>query len=73
MEQEGEKKNRGSVSKIEEMGRQRQRMDRTRFGDSRRAVEDREMSHLVTKPTKWHVRPAKTQIRLGGSESSLSA
>ena len=33
----------------------------------------------MTKPTKWHVRPAKTQIRLGGlgirpvwSESSLS-
>ena len=24
-----------------------------------------EMSHLVTKPTKWHVRPAKTQISLG--------
>ena len=23
------------------------------------------MSHLVTKPTKWHVRPAKTQISLG--------
>ena len=35
------------------------------------------MSHLVTKPTKWHVRPAKTQISLGirpvWSESSLSA
>ena len=27
----------------------------------------------MTKPTKWHVRPAKTQIRLGGSESSLCA
>ena len=23
------------------------------------------MSHLVAKPTKWHVRPAKTQISLG--------
>ena len=23
------------------------------------------MSRLVTKPTKWHVRPAKTQISLG--------
>ena len=22
------------------------------------------MSHLMTKPTKWHVRPAKTQIRV---------
>ena len=35
------------------------------------------MSHLVTKPTKWHVRPAKTQISLGirpvWSESSLCA
>ena len=35
------------------------------------------MSHLMTKPTKWHVRPAKTQtslgIRLVWSESSLSA
>ena len=32
---------------------------------------------LMTKPTKWHVRPAKTQISLGihpvRSESSLSA
>ena len=24
-----------------------------------------EMSRLMTKPTKWHVRPAKTQISLG--------
>ena len=24
-----------------------------------------EMSHLMTKPTKWHMRPAKTQISLG--------
>ena len=35
------------------------------------------MSHLMTKPTKWHVRPAKTQINLGirpvWSESPLSA
>ena len=35
------------------------------------------MSQLVTKPTKWHVRPAKTQISLGirpvWSESSLCA
>ena len=23
------------------------------------------MNHLMTKPTKWHVRPAKTQISLG--------
>ena len=37
----------------------------------------RNISRLVTKPTKWHVRPAKTQISLGirpvWSESSLSA
>ena len=25
----------------------------------------RQMSCLMTKPTKWHVRPAKTQISLG--------
>ena len=35
------------------------------------------MSHFMTKPTKWHVRPAKTQINLGirpvWSESSLCA
>ena len=35
------------------------------------------MSRLVRKPTKWHVRPTKTQISLGirpvSSESSLSA
>ena len=35
------------------------------------------MSRLMTKPTKWHVRPAKTQIILGirpvWSESSLCA
>ena len=36
----------------------------------------RHMSHLVTKPTKWHVHPVKTQIGLGiqpvWSETSLS-
>ena len=36
-----------------------------------------EMIRLATKPTKWHVRPAKTQISLGirpvWSESSLCA
>ena len=31
------------------------------------------LSYIVTKPTKWHVRPAKTQIRPVWSESSLSA
>ena len=35
------------------------------------------LSRLMTKPTKWHVRPAKTQISLGilpvWSESSLTA
>ena len=35
------------------------------------------LSRIVTKPSKWHVRPAKTQISLGirtvRSESSLSA
>ena len=31
------------------------------------------MSHLARKPTKWHVRPAKTQICPVWSESSLSA
>ena len=35
-----------------------------------------ELSRLTTKPTKWHVRPAKIQINLGirpvWSESSLS-
>ena len=37
----------------------------------------KKVSCLMTKPTKWHVRPAKTQISLGirpvWSESSLSA
>ena len=41
--------------------------------ESRRTM----MSHDMSKPTKWHVRPAKTQISLGilpvWSESSLSA
>ena len=36
-----------------------------------------DLSRIVTKPTKWHVRPAKTQISLGirpvWSEFSLSA
>ena len=35
------------------------------------------LSHLITKPTKWYVRTAKTQINLGirlvWPESSLSA
>ena len=35
------------------------------------------MSHCTTKPTKWHVHPAKTQIRLGirpvWSESSVGS
>ena len=39
--------------------------------------EPGKMSRLMTKPTKWHVRPAKTQISLDihpvWSESSLSA
>ena len=37
----------------------------------------RHLSHLTTKPTKWHVHPVKTQISMGirpvWSESSLSA
>ena len=41
------------------------------------SVLNLDLSHLVTKPTKGHVRPAKTQISLGihkiWSESSLSA
>ena len=40
-------------------------------------MQYRQMSRLVTKPTKWALRPAKTQISLGirpvWSESSLSA
>ena len=31
------------------------------------------MSRLMTKPTKWNVHPAKTQVSLDGSESSLCA
>ena len=37
---------------------------------ARERVVKREMSHLMTKPTKWHVRPAKTQIRLGGGQKA---
>ena len=41
------------------------------------SVEDKYMSRSTTKPTKWHVRPAKTLVSLGihpvWSESSLSA
>ena len=40
-------------------------------------TDTKQLSRLMTKPTKWHVRPAKTQISLGirpvWSESSLSA
>ena len=40
-------------------------------------VHKKHLSRLMTKPTQWHVRPAKTQISLGirpiWSESSLSA
>ena len=40
-------------------------------------TREKHLSHLMTKPTKSHVRPAKTQISLGihpaWSESSLSA
>ena len=40
-------------------------------------VNSNQLSRLVAKPTKWHVRPAKTQISLGirpvWSESSLCA
>ena len=42
---------------------------------ARERVVKREMSHFMTKQTKWHVRPAKTQIRLGGwadSQADLS-
>ena len=42
-----------------------------------RQTESHKMSHLMTKPTKLHVRPAKTQISLGicpvWSESLLCA
>ena len=46
-----------------------------RFYCSSRLRND--LSHLMTKPTKWHVHPAKTQISMGvrpvWSESLLSA
>ena len=29
------------------------------------ALASEKMSRLMTKPTKWHVRPVKTQISLG--------
>ena len=42
-----------------------------------RVIDSSYMNRLMTKQTKWHVRPAKTQITLGirpvWSESSLSA
>ena len=44
---------------------------------NRHSKRSENMSRLMTKPAKWHVRPAKTQISLGirpvWSESSLSA
>ena len=51
------------------------------YGNQNRDHESKnsikKLSHLMTKPTKWSVRPAKTQISLGicpvWSESSLSA
>ena len=47
------------------------------FDKTCRTYLKQDMSRLMTKPTKWHVRPAKTQISLGilpvWSESSLSA
>ena len=50
-----------------------------RFSDRQvwaNSVDPDQISRLMTKPTKWHVRPAKTQISLGirpdWSESSLS-
>ena len=43
----------------------------------KKLTNDCDMSRLTTKPTKWHMRPAKTQISLGihpvWSDSSLSA
>ena len=45
--------------------------------DEQTAQGSYNVSRLMTKPTKWHMRPAKTQINLGirlvWSESSLSA
>ena len=47
------------------------------WGFVARLVSNLHLSRIMTKPTKWHVRPAKTQISLGirpvWSESSLSA
>ena len=47
------------------------------FSKKVNAFQNMRKSHIITKPTKWSVRPAKTQIRLGirpvWSESSLSA
>ena len=31
---------------------------------NKKNVDTRHLSRLMTKPTKWHVRPVKTQIRL---------
>ena len=48
-----------------------------RFDFKRWYRKNCDLSHRVTKPTKWHVRPAKPQISLGirpvWSESSLCA
>ena len=71
----------GQDRREEEMGRQH-RMDRNmvwRFseGSGRQGKMERYMSRLMTKPTKWHLCPLKTQICLDirpvRSESSLSA
>ena len=47
------------------------------FNDYDVYTDTADLSRNMTKPTKWHVRPAKTQISLGirpvWSESSLSA
>ena len=32
-------------------------------------VKQYEMSQIMTKPTKWHMRPGKTQISLGSAQS----
>ena len=37
----------------------------TSFGLSNLSILQKKLSRLVTKPTKWHVHPAKTQISLG--------
>ena len=53
------------------------RLDETLFPKTCWAQKHPKMSRDMTKPTIWHVRPAKTQISLGirpvWSESSLSA